>query len=190
MFAAVVGRLQTLGYGMGVIKALGFHRSVIHEWPGRFRKGGGAALEAQPVPGRPSRLGPQEVQRLLRLIAGKNPWQLRCPFALWTRSMIQEGIWREFGVSLGESAVGRMWRRLGLSPPATAVPGLPAGSGSGAAVAGGGAPGHPEAGRAGTAAIHFGGEAGIRADHHREPPGRRPAGRRWDTPPGAASAGA
>jgi len=46
-----------------VIKALGFHRSVIYEWLGRFRKGGMAALEAQPVPGRPSKLGPKEMQR-------------------------------------------------------------------------------------------------------------------------------
>jgi len=30
--------------------------------------------------------------------------------------MIQELIWREFGVSLSESAVSRMLRRLGLSP--------------------------------------------------------------------------
>lgn len=99
-----------------VIKALGFHRSVIYEWLGRFRNGGMAALEAQPVPGRPSKLGPKEMQRLVRLITSKNPLQLRFPFALWTRSMIQELIWREFGVSLSESAVGRMLRRLGLSP--------------------------------------------------------------------------
>ncbi len=99
-----------------VVRALGFHRSVIYEWLGRFRKGGMAALEAQPVPGRPSKLGPQQMQRLVRLITSKNPVQLHFPFALWTRSMIQELIWREFGVSLSESAVGRMLRRLGLSP--------------------------------------------------------------------------
>ena len=98
------------------MRALGFHRSVIYEWLGRFRKGGMAALEAQPVPGRPSKLGPQQMQRLVRLITSKNPVQLHFPFALWTRSMIQELIWREFGVSLSESAVGRMLRRLGLSP--------------------------------------------------------------------------
>ena len=51
-----------------VVRALGFHRSVIYEWLGRFRKGGMVALEAQPVPGRPSKLGPKEMQRLVRLI--------------------------------------------------------------------------------------------------------------------------
>jgi transposase len=54
------------------------------------------------------------MQRLVRTITSKNPLQLRCRFALWTRSMIQELIWREFGVSLSQSAVGRMLRRLGL----------------------------------------------------------------------------
>lgn len=99
-----------------VVRALGFRRSVIYEWVGRFRKGGMAAVEAQPVPGRPSKLGPKEMQRLVHLITSKNPLQLRFPLALWTRSMIQELILRGFGVSLSESAVGRMSRRLGLSP--------------------------------------------------------------------------
>jgi transposase len=73
-----------------------------------------ASLGAKPVPGRPAKLGATEMQRLVRTITSKNPLQLRCRFALWTRSMIQELIWREFGVSLSQSAVGRMLRRLGL----------------------------------------------------------------------------
>jgi len=99
-----------------VIQALGFQRSVIYEWLGRFRQGGMAGLEAKPLAGRPTKLGPKEMQRCVRIITSKNPVQLRFPFALWTRSMIQELIWRDYGVSLSESAVGRMLRRLGLSP--------------------------------------------------------------------------
>lgn len=99
-----------------VIRALGFHRSVIYEWLGRFRKGGMAALEAQPVPGRPSKLGAPQLRKLSATIAGKNPVQLRFKYALWTRAMIQELIWREFQVSLSESAVGRLLRRLGFTP--------------------------------------------------------------------------
>ena len=67
-----------------------------------------AALEAQSVLGQPSKLGPKEMQRLARLVSSKNPVQLHSPLALWTRSMIQELIWRELGVGLRASAVGRM----------------------------------------------------------------------------------
>jgi transposase len=48
-----------------VIKTLGFHRSVIYEWLARFRRGGMAALEGVPVPGRPSRLKPNELRKLV-----------------------------------------------------------------------------------------------------------------------------
>lgn len=99
-----------------VIQALGFHRSVIYEWLNRFREGGMAALGAKPVPGRPARLEATELRQLAKLITGRNPLQLRFPYGLWTRAMIQELIWREFGVSLSESAVGRLLHRMGFTP--------------------------------------------------------------------------
>src|SRR4029450_545992 len=45
-----------------------------------------------------------------------DPRQLRLAFALWTRAMIRELIRREFGVALSEVSVGRLLRKLGLSP--------------------------------------------------------------------------
>lgn len=99
-----------------VVKALGFHRSVIYEWLGRFRKGGMAALGAKPVPGRPGKLTAEQLHKLVTTIEGKNPLQLRFKYGLWTRAMIQELIWRQFQVSLSESAVGRLLRRLGYTP--------------------------------------------------------------------------
>jgi len=41
---------------------------------------------------------------LLRPVTGKDPLQLRFPFALWAHSMIQK-ICRELGVCLSQSAV-------------------------------------------------------------------------------------
>ena len=99
-----------------MIGALGFHRSVMYQWLAKFRLGGMAALEEKPVPGRPTKLRPAQLQRLYQLVVGKNPLQLRFAYGLWTRAMIQELIWREWQVSLSESAVGRLLRRLGLSP--------------------------------------------------------------------------
>lgn len=99
-----------------VSQALGFHRSVIYKWLGSFRKGGMAALAARPVPGRPSKLGPVQLSMLSSIIVGKSPTELHFKYALWTRAMIRELIWREFRVSLSESAVGRLLLRLGFTP--------------------------------------------------------------------------
>jgi transposase len=41
---------------------------------------------------------------------------LQFAFALWTRAMVRELIRREFGVRLWEVSVGRLLRKLGLSP--------------------------------------------------------------------------
>src|SRR5215213_6299847 len=55
--------------------------------------------------------------------SGSTPWswamtprQLQFAFALWTRAMVRELIGREFGVRLSEVSVGRLLRKLGLSP--------------------------------------------------------------------------
>ena len=56
------------------------------------------------------------MSRLYALITGVDPRQLQFEFALWTREMIGELIRREFKVKLSLSGVGRLLRRLGLSP--------------------------------------------------------------------------
>ncbi|HUY98558.1 MAG TPA: IS630 family transposase [Verrucomicrobiae bacterium] len=149
-----------------VIRTLGFHRSVMYERLARFRKGGVAALGAQPIPGRPCKLTAAQLRTLVRLLDGKNPLQLRFQFALWTRAMIQELIWRQFEVSYSESAVGRLLRRLGYTPQCplfrayqqdpeavqrwldTAYPAI------------------QRLARTEGATIYFEDEAGIRSDHH------------------------
>jgi len=68
------------------------------------------------VPGRPPKLTGAQLQRLYTLVVGNDPRQLRFAFALWTRAMVGELIGREFGVRLSEVSVGRLLRRLGLSP--------------------------------------------------------------------------
>jgi transposase len=52
----------------------------MYQWLAKFRHGGMAALEEKPVPGRPTKLRPAQLQRLYQLVVGKNPLQLR--FAL------------------------------------------------------------------------------------------------------------
>jgi transposase len=50
------------------------------------------------------------------ILLGKDPRQLQFDFALWTRWMVRDLIKRMFDVELTEQSVGRMLRRLGMSP--------------------------------------------------------------------------
>ena len=99
-----------------VAETLGLNRSTAYGWLAKYREGGKEALKARPVPGRPPKLNGRQLQRLYRLIVGKDPRQLSFEFALWTREMVREVIYREFGVGLSAVSVGRMLHKLGLSP--------------------------------------------------------------------------
>jgi transposase len=99
-----------------VIRALGFGRTVIYGWLAKYREGGIEALRAKPVPGRPPKLAGPQLRWIYQTVTSKNPLQLRFEFALWTRAMVRELIRERFGVRLSEVSVGRLLRKLGLSP--------------------------------------------------------------------------
>jgi transposase len=99
-----------------VAAALGLHRKTVYGWLAKYREGGKGALRAQPVPGRPPKLGGAQLSRLYALIAGRDPRQMQFGFALWTREMVREVIRREFGVALSVVSVGRLLRKPGMSP--------------------------------------------------------------------------
>ena len=50
------------------------------------------------------------------MIRDKTPQQFKFEYALWTLSIIRDLIARQFGVKLSEVSVGRLMKRLGLSP--------------------------------------------------------------------------
>ena len=95
---------------------LGFARSTVFGWIARYREGGVEALKARPIPGRPRKLSGAQLQRTYTLVVGNDPRQLSFGFALWTREMVRELIRREFDVGLSVVSVGRLLRKLGLSP--------------------------------------------------------------------------
>jgi len=99
-----------------VIKALGFTRTVIYGWLAKYREGGIDALCSRKAPGKHPKLNGQQLQKIYRIIVGVDPRQLKFEFALWTRGMVRELIRRRFKVSLSEVSVGRLLRKLGLSP--------------------------------------------------------------------------
>jgi transposase len=97
---------------------------------------------------------------------GNDPRQLQFAFALCTRAMVRELIRREFAVRLSEVSVGRLLRKLGLSPQR---PLYRAYQQNPEAVARWKAETYPairaEAARVG-ATIYFTDEAGVRSDYH------------------------
>jgi transposase len=147
-------------------RALGLARSTVFGWIARYREGGVEALKAKPVPGRPPKLSGAQLRRIYTLVVGKDPRQLSFAFALWTREMVRELILRECGVRLSVGSVGRLLRKLGLSPQR---PVWRAYQQNPEAVERWKREEYPairaEAAAAG-AVIYFGDEAGVRSDYH------------------------
>jgi transposase len=149
-----------------VAAGLGMTRAAVYGWLAKYREGGLEALKARPVPGRPPKLSGTQLARLYGLVVGNDPRQLRFVFALWTRAMVRELIRREFGVALSEVSVGRLLRKLGLSPQR---PLYRAYQQNPEAVARWKAEEYPaireQAAQVG-ATIYFADEAGVRSDYH------------------------
>lgn len=146
--------------------ALGLARSTVFGWMAQYPEGGLEALKAHPIPGRPKKLSGAALRRVYTLIVGNDPRQLSFGFALWTREMVRELIHREFNVKLSVVSVGRLLRKLGLSPQR---PLWRAYQQNPEAVERWKSEEYPairaEAAKVG-AVIYFGDEAGVRSDFH------------------------
>lgn len=101
-----------------VVDALGAGRSTVYKWLAiyRYRGGPDALLSVKRSPGGPSKLSAKAMARLYGLITGHDPRQLHFELALWTRDMIADLVEREFGVRMHPTTVGRVLRKMGLSP--------------------------------------------------------------------------
>lgn len=95
---------------------LGVSRASVFSWQKNYREGGLAALSTKFASGRPTVLSDKQMLKLYSLIAGNDPRQLSFGVALWTRKLIRELIRRQFGVTLSLPTVGRILKKLGMSP--------------------------------------------------------------------------
>ena len=99
-----------------VVRTLGLSRSVIYDWLARYHEGGVEALRARWSPGRPPKLSSTQLRWVYNVVTQKNPLQLEFAFALWTRKMIGVVIYKKFRVRLSDVSVGRLLKKLGLTP--------------------------------------------------------------------------
>ncbi len=99
-----------------VATVLGVQRSTLFGWLARYRRGGWGALDARKRGGRPPKLTAKVMAWVYETVSGKDPRQMRFPFALWTSVMVAELIWREFDIRLSKASVCRLLIQLGLSP--------------------------------------------------------------------------
>lgn len=154
-----------------VSRTLGMHEHTVYGWLAKTRSGGREALQAKPIPGRPSKLTEAQTQKVYDWVVGSDPRQLAFDFALWTREMVRQLIAREFKVVMSASAVGRLLHRLGLSPQRPLWRAWQADPEKVAAWKQTEYPAIAKAAKKAGATVYFADEAGIRSDHH--------AGRTW-----------
>ena len=99
-----------------IVRMFNVSRAILFRWQQKYDQGGPVALETKKTPGPASRLSPTQLSKLYAIITGSDPRQLQFDFGLWTRKIIRELIRREFGVKLSEVQVGRLLKKMGLSP--------------------------------------------------------------------------
>ena len=99
-----------------IAKVLKVSRSSIFEWQKVYRAHGAEALRTKKTRGPKSKLDDGQMSQLYRLVVDNDPRQLSFGLALWTRGMIQELIFRQFGIRLSIVSVGNVLGKLGMSP--------------------------------------------------------------------------
>ena len=99
-----------------VAEIMGVGRRTVFEWWEKYRNSGLAGLSAKFASGRPTALSDRQMLELRALITGADPRQLSFGLALWTRDMVRELIRRRFRVSVSAVTVGRILKKLGMSP--------------------------------------------------------------------------
>lgn len=98
-----------------VASQLRVDRRSVRRWKAAYLKGGEAAIQAQPAPGRPSALDDKAKARLERILL-KGAKAAGFPTDLWTCSRVADVIVERFGVEYHVDHIGRLLRGMGWSP--------------------------------------------------------------------------
>lgn len=108
--------LRAHGYGPAEIaRRLKTTPQSVCAWLRRHRQGGDAALDALPVPGRPSKLTARRKRALVACLL-KEASGFGFATDLWTCPRIAELIRRRWGIAYHVDAIPRVMAGLGFSP--------------------------------------------------------------------------
>ncbi len=102
----------------------GISRASVNTWMGKLKESGADALKSGrrgAKAGDGASLAPLQCARIVTIMRGNCPNQLKFPFALWTREAVQALIAREFGIRLAITTVGNYLCRWGFTPQKPAV---------------------------------------------------------------------
>src|SRR5947209_4888065 len=98
-----------------VAVALGVHSVTVAKWVARHRAAGARGLAAQPTPGRPRFLTPEQDQQVREWLAQK-PTEHGFRTDLWTARRVAELIRRNFGVEFHPNYLREWLTQRGYSP--------------------------------------------------------------------------
>lgn len=111
-----ISRVQGGESQRAVAASLQVHWNTVAKWMRAFRQGGLDAVASRKASGPKPKLTERQIARVRRTIIGKDPRQLNFGVALWTLPVVAQLIERQCAVALHETTVGRLLRRLGLTP--------------------------------------------------------------------------
>jgi transposase len=98
-----------------VIETYGMNRRDIYRWLKAFDAGGDEALKARKAPGKKPTLSENQRRRIAHIMRKKTPLNMGYPTKLWTRSIVKEIIFKQFGITLSIRTVGDLLASIGLS---------------------------------------------------------------------------
>jgi transposase len=99
-----------------IMAALKLSRSTFFEWRRAYETRGLEGLKVRPLPGATPKLTDQQTSQLRGWLVGRDPRQFQFDFALWTRKIVRDLIQQKFSVEMTPQGIGKLLRRLGLSP--------------------------------------------------------------------------
>ena len=99
-----------------VTRSFGLGSKTIFTWLKIAREKGIDALSPKARTGRNRFLSHLEEQEVKRWVIGGDPRQHGFDFGLWTRQIVSELISEKFGIEMSLSGVGKLLRRLDLTP--------------------------------------------------------------------------
>ena len=97
-----------------VAASFGVNPRSVFRWLTDFANGGQNALLAKPIPGRPPKLGVEEMTWIAKAVRDHTPQQFKFEFGLWTLTLIRHLINRQFKKGLSVSSVHRLMKILGF----------------------------------------------------------------------------